>query len=278
MKLTETITVDNLDVKVAPDLHTRLRWKEYQILSLLVKNSPKAVTRGEFVNQIWKGTYCSDSTINQTIKSIRKKIGDKEHEIIKTVPRVGCIIEEKHRFDMHSSPPYTLPVSGADSQAGRQQPPHRTEQASAAQPVPRVIDETYMDPSDHAEPVWALPAHAKTPADLYQDAYTDKSLQGMGVWRYLFSLTQRLYYQKRKIVLLSRTICILMATVLTYLMNKHIPLTGVEDEKADWQDLSTLSATCSVNDNPLLLHYNSCIGATGGLEDAYFYCNPSSSR
>ncbi|WP_074012975.1 helix-turn-helix domain-containing protein [Candidatus Sodalis sp. SoCistrobi] len=73
MKLTETITVDNLDVKVAPDLHTRLRWKEYQILSLLVKNSPKAVTRGEFVNQIWKGTYCSDSTINQTIKSIRKK-------------------------------------------------------------------------------------------------------------------------------------------------------------------------------------------------------------
>uniref|UniRef100_A0A1A9VZ80 OmpR/PhoB-type domain-containing protein n=1 Tax=Glossina brevipalpis TaxID=37001 RepID=A0A1A9VZ80_9MUSC len=181
MKLTETITVENLDVKVAPDLHTRLRWKEYQILSLLVENSPKAVTRGEFVNQIWKGTYCSDSTINQTIKSICKKIGDKEHEIIKTVPRVGYIIEEKHRFNIHSNPPYTLPVHGADTGVDHREQPPRAEQALAVQPaaqsVPRVIDELYIDPSDHAEPVWALPAHAKTPADLYQDAYPDKSLQ-----------------------------------------------------------------------------------------------------
>lgn len=90
-------------------------------MSLLVENSPKAVTRGEFVNRIWKGTYCSDSTINQTIKSIRKKIGDKEHEIIKTVPRVGYIIEEKHRFDMHSSPPFAFPGMGAGTAVDERQ-------------------------------------------------------------------------------------------------------------------------------------------------------------
>ncbi|WP_025245801.1 winged helix-turn-helix domain-containing protein [Candidatus Sodalis pierantonius] len=137
MKLTETITIDNLDVKVAPDLQTRLRWKEYQILRLLVENSPKAVTRGEFVNRIWKGTYCSDSTINQTIKSIRKKIGDKEHEIIKTVPRVGYIIEEKHRLDMHSSPPFAFPGTGAGPAVDDRPQPLPVDTASTAPPAPQ---------------------------------------------------------------------------------------------------------------------------------------------
>nr|WP_218165714.1 winged helix-turn-helix domain-containing protein [Serratia proteamaculans] len=76
----------------------RLRWKEYQILSLLVARSPELVSRTEIIENIWKGTYCSDSTINQTIKSIRQKIGDTEHTLIRTIPRLGYKVENKAVF------------------------------------------------------------------------------------------------------------------------------------------------------------------------------------
>ena len=102
MKLAPTITIDHLDVKIAPDIQSRLRWKEYQLLSLLVENSPKVVTREELVTNIWKGTYCSNSTINQTIKSIRQKLGDNDHKIIKTIPRIGYIIEQKQMINIIS--------------------------------------------------------------------------------------------------------------------------------------------------------------------------------
>nr|WP_232095385.1 helix-turn-helix domain-containing protein [Serratia ureilytica] len=76
----------------------RLRWKEYQILSLLVARSPELVTRTEIIENIWKGTYCSDSTINQTIKSIRQKISDSEHTLIRTIPRLGYKVENQAAF------------------------------------------------------------------------------------------------------------------------------------------------------------------------------------
>lgn len=75
-----------------------MRWKESQILSLLIARSPELVTRTEIIENIWKGTYCSDSTINQTIKSIRQKIGDVDHTIIRTIPRLGYKVESKSIF------------------------------------------------------------------------------------------------------------------------------------------------------------------------------------
>ncbi|HCD2062575.1 TPA: helix-turn-helix domain-containing protein, partial [Serratia marcescens] len=70
----------------------------YQILSLLVARSPELVTRTEIIENIWKGTYCSDSTINQTIKSIRQKISDTEHTLIRTIPRLGYKVENQAAF------------------------------------------------------------------------------------------------------------------------------------------------------------------------------------
>lgn len=92
------LTIKNLDVFIPPNEISHLRWKEYQILSLLFSRSPELVTRTEIIENIWKGTYCSDSTINQTIKSIRQKIGDDDHVLIKTIPRVGYKIDRKELF------------------------------------------------------------------------------------------------------------------------------------------------------------------------------------
>ncbi|QNK34323.1 helix-turn-helix domain-containing protein [Serratia sp. JUb9] len=102
MDLDKRITIRNLNVLIPSRKSTRLRWKEYQILSLLVANSPELVTRAEIIESIWKGTYCSDSTINQTIKSIRQKIGDSDHTIIRTIPRLGYRVENRAIFNFLS--------------------------------------------------------------------------------------------------------------------------------------------------------------------------------
>ncbi|HGM7289620.1 TPA: transcriptional regulator [Serratia marcescens] len=98
MNLDKRIKIRNLDVLTPAGEKFRLRWKEYQILSLLVARSPELVTRTEIIENIWKGTYCSDSTINQTIKSIRQKISDSEHTLIRTIPRLGYKVENQVAF------------------------------------------------------------------------------------------------------------------------------------------------------------------------------------
>ncbi|MCP1106067.1 winged helix-turn-helix domain-containing protein [Serratia nevei] len=98
MNLDKRIKIRNLDVLTPAGEKFRLRWKEYQILSLLVARSPELVTRTEIIENIWKGTYCSDSTINQTIKSIRQKISDTEHTLIRTIPRLGYKVENQAIF------------------------------------------------------------------------------------------------------------------------------------------------------------------------------------
>nr|WP_232098454.1 helix-turn-helix domain-containing protein [Serratia ureilytica] len=98
VNLDKRIKIRNLDVLTPAGEKFRLRWKEYQILSLLVARSPELVTRTEIIENIWKGTYCSDSTINQTIKSIRQKISDSEHTLIRTIPRLGYKVENQAAF------------------------------------------------------------------------------------------------------------------------------------------------------------------------------------
>jgi DNA-binding winged helix-turn-helix (wHTH) protein len=142
-----TIIIDHLDVKIAPDKQNHLRWKEYQMLCLLVQNSPKVVTREELINHIWKGTYCSDSTINQTIKSVRQKLGDNEHKIIKTIPRIGYFIEENQKDNIKfnqisSAEPMILPALG--------QP-----YVAPIQPA-QSIEEDFF-----AEPIWVFPSHTR---------------------------------------------------------------------------------------------------------------------
>lgn len=98
MSAEREIKIKNLEVIIPSGKNTRLRWKEFQILSLLVNRSPELVSRAEIIENIWKGTYCSDSTINQTIKSIRQKIGDGEHSLIRTIPRLGYKVDDKNIF------------------------------------------------------------------------------------------------------------------------------------------------------------------------------------
>lgn len=110
MSAEREIKIKNLEVIIPNRKNTRLRWKEFQILSLLVNRSPELVSRAEIIENIWKGTYCSDSTINQTIKSIRQKIGDAEHTLIRTIPRLGYKVDNKTIFHFKSETEPAVPA------------------------------------------------------------------------------------------------------------------------------------------------------------------------
>jgi len=158
MKLTPPITINYLDVKIAPSTHNRLRWKEYQILSVLVQRSPEAVSRTDLISQIWKGTYCSDSTINQTIKSIRQKIGDEKHEIIKTIPRIGYIIEENQMVNIsfndnnHNEPSQVeSPVITAP------------QETMAKNGITETKKDNVLEEELYIQPIWVSPSRSRTP-------------------------------------------------------------------------------------------------------------------
>lgn len=96
------ITISTLTHKIVTvdgEEHT-LRSKEYQMLCLLLERAPLCVTRREIISHVWSGTYSADATINQTMKSIRRKLGDKDFTLIQTIPRMGYQIEHPELFSL----------------------------------------------------------------------------------------------------------------------------------------------------------------------------------
>ena len=227
MKPTPTIIIDHLDVRIAPDLHTRLRWKEYQILSLLVQNSPKVVTREQLVNHIWKGTYCSDSTINQTIKSVRQKLGDHEHRIIKTIPRIGYIIEEKQMinisFDKISTegpPTLDLPKQAIET---------------AEKPTRSVDEEIYSGP------MWDFPTHAR----LSRTVSRPTVFQLNRFKKIFYIYAEKFYQYKNRLILVFLTSVILMIVLVYFYTIIKISLASYNLEWLNFNNrFSSVQLTC----------------------------------
>ena len=68
---------------------------EFDILSLLVKNNNKIVSREKIINSVWRTNYFGDSrTVDAHIKIIRKKLGE-YRRYIKTKRSVGYLFECK---------------------------------------------------------------------------------------------------------------------------------------------------------------------------------------
>lgn len=64
------------------------------MIEVLLQSSPDYVSREELGEKIWDGRFVTDFTINQTINSLRKKLGDSNKSIIMTVPRQGYAIDK----------------------------------------------------------------------------------------------------------------------------------------------------------------------------------------
>lgn len=69
--------------------------KEYELLTCLMENHSRILTRDELLNRIWGYSYEGESrTLDMHIRTLRQKLGDKSGACIKTIRGIGYRILE----------------------------------------------------------------------------------------------------------------------------------------------------------------------------------------
>lgn len=99
-KLVKQYTVSDVVVDVDAHIVTKagkeveLTNKEFELLSLLIRNKNAALKRSYMYETVWETDYMGDTrTLDNHIQRIRKKLGLEEN--IKTVFRIGYRLEER---------------------------------------------------------------------------------------------------------------------------------------------------------------------------------------
>jgi DNA-binding winged helix-turn-helix (wHTH) protein len=78
--------------------------KAFDLLRHLLEARPRSVTRQELYDLLWPETFVVDTNLAVLINEIRQALGDREHVLVRTVPRHGySFAAEAH------------PASGAES-------------------------------------------------------------------------------------------------------------------------------------------------------------------
>ena len=84
-----TVRMDRRSVEVAGEI-VDLTAKEFDLLSYLVANAGRVVSREEILENVWAGQHASDSNVIEVfVCHIRGKIGDRDNRIIQTIRGVG---------------------------------------------------------------------------------------------------------------------------------------------------------------------------------------------
>ena len=65
--------------------------KAFALLELLIDRRPKAVSKAEIHEHLWRGIFVSPSNLANLVTELRSALGDDAHNprIIRTVPRFG---------------------------------------------------------------------------------------------------------------------------------------------------------------------------------------------
>jgi DNA-binding winged helix-turn-helix (wHTH) protein/tetratricopeptide (TPR) repeat protein len=88
-----TLDLKQGTLRVSGDL-IHLRPKTFSLLSHLVRNSGRVVTKDEIFEVVWPGVIVTEDSLTQCVRDARKAIRDELAEILKTVPRRGYILVE----------------------------------------------------------------------------------------------------------------------------------------------------------------------------------------
>ena len=70
-----------------------LRPKAFQLLAYLAANAGRLVPKQELLDAIWPNVVVSDESLVQSIRQLRRSLGDDNHRLIKTVSRRGYLFD-----------------------------------------------------------------------------------------------------------------------------------------------------------------------------------------
>ncbi|MCK6262938.1 winged helix-turn-helix domain-containing protein [Vibrio sp. ZSDE26] len=82
-------------IKNQEDKIIRLRAREANLLTALIDSFPEVLSRQSIEDQLWKGSYATNATINQTIKALRFSLEDDQRALIRTIPKQGYVLSSK---------------------------------------------------------------------------------------------------------------------------------------------------------------------------------------
>jgi formylglycine-generating enzyme required for sulfatase activity len=74
------------------DEEIALRPKAFDMLRYLAGNAGRLISKDELYQAVWPDVTVSDDSIAQCIRELREKLGDKDHNLIKTVSRRGYLL------------------------------------------------------------------------------------------------------------------------------------------------------------------------------------------
>jgi len=66
-----------------------LRHQTVEVFKFLAEYPDTALSRDEIQNKVWKNQVVTNDSLSQCISEIRKSIGDRDRQILKTIPRRG---------------------------------------------------------------------------------------------------------------------------------------------------------------------------------------------
>jgi len=85
-----TLDTESLELKQNGDA-VEVEPQVFSLLTCLIENSDRVVSKDELIELVWDGRIVSDGTLNTRINSVRRAVGDdgKTQAVIKTFPRRG---------------------------------------------------------------------------------------------------------------------------------------------------------------------------------------------
>ena len=87
-----TLDLDRLCLR-GPSGRIDLRPKTFVVLRFLAENAGRVIPRQEVLNNVWPGVTVTDKSLTVCVSEIRRALGDKNHQIVKTVARRGYLFD-----------------------------------------------------------------------------------------------------------------------------------------------------------------------------------------
>jgi DNA-binding winged helix-turn-helix (wHTH) protein/TolB-like protein len=72
-----------------------LRPKAFALLSYFADNPGRVLGKDELLAAVWPGVIVTDDSLSQCINEVRGALGDRDHRLIKTVPRRGYLFDAR---------------------------------------------------------------------------------------------------------------------------------------------------------------------------------------
>jgi adenylate cyclase len=86
-----------------------LRPKSLTLLTYLVRNPGRVISKDELIEAVWPDVMVSDESLSQCLKDVRAALGPEAEGLIRTVPRRGIILDEARLSQPEEGAPQELP-------------------------------------------------------------------------------------------------------------------------------------------------------------------------